>query len=234
MISTVVSDLGGVLTTPLADAFAAYERDAGVPLSEFWTALGAIAERTGANPMFELETARLTEREFTEALSAQLSGQLGRAVAVGDFSARWFAHLHANEPMLRLMRSLAQRGYRMGLLTNNVREWEPLWRPRLGIDAIFSVIVDSGFVGMRKPDPAIYTLTEQRLGVPGAEILFVDDVEANVEAARAAGWSAVRFDDNAQAIPEIEALLARVGRADPDARRADPDDQFSDPSRSQQ
>jgi putative hydrolase of the HAD superfamily len=227
VISTVVSDLGGVLTTPLADAFAAYEREAGVPLSEFWTALGEIAARTGANPMFELETARLSEREFTDALSAQLSDQLGRPIEVGDFSARWFAHLHANEAMLALMRSLARRGYRMGLLTNNVREWEPLWRPRLGIDAIFSVIVDSGFVGMRKPDPAIYALTEERLGVPAGEILFVDDVEANVEAARAAGWSAIRFDDNAQAIPEIEARLEAAGRPDPEG-------QFSDPSRSQQ
>ena len=39
------------------------------------------------------------------------------------------------------------------MLTNNVREWEPLWRPMLPVDEIFDVVVDSGFVGMRKPDP---------------------------------------------------------------------------------
>ena len=53
----------------------------------------------------------------------------------------------------------------MALLTNNVREWEPLWRAKLpDIDEIFEVIVDSAFVGMRKPDREIYTLTLERLG----------------------------------------------------------------------
>ena len=50
------------------------------------------------------------------------------------------------------MRDLKRREYRMALLTNNVREWEPLWRSMLPVDEIFELIVDSAFVGMRKPD----------------------------------------------------------------------------------
>ena len=78
----------------------------------------------------------------------------------------------------------------MALLTNNVREWEPLWRSMLPVDEIFELVVDSAFVGMRKPDPEIYELTLERLGdgvTRRADCLFVDDIEVNVEAARDAG-----------------------------------------------
>ena len=80
------------------------------------------------------------------------------------------------------MRDLKGRGYRMALLTNNVREWEPLWRAMLPVDEIFEVVVDSAFVGIRKPEPEIYELTLERLGggIGARECLFVDDVEDNV------------------------------------------------------
>ena len=97
----------------------------------------------------------------------------------------------------------------MALLTNNVREWEPLWRAMLPVDEIFELVVDSAFVGIRKPEPEIYELTLERLGggIGAAECLFVDDVEDNIAAARALGMSAVHFRSNEQAIPEIQAAL---------------------------
>ena len=96
----------------------------------------------------------------------------------------------------------------MALLTNNVREWEPLWRGMLPVDEIFELVVDSGFVGIRKPDPAIYELTLERLGdVAASDCLFIDDLEVNIEAARHLGMSAVHFVDNEQAVPEIRAAL---------------------------
>ena len=57
------------------------------------------------------------------------------------------------------MRELSERGYRMAILTNNVREWEELWRSKLPVDEIFELVVDSAWVGMRKPEPEIYQLT---------------------------------------------------------------------------
>ena len=65
--------------------------------------------------------------------------------------------------MIELMREAKASGHRMGLLTNNVREWEPLWRAMLPVDEIFEVVVDSGFVGCRKPDREIYDITLERL-----------------------------------------------------------------------
>ena len=75
----------------------------------------------------------------------------------------YFEALEPNEPMIELMREVRRSGRRMALLTNNVREWEPLWRSMLPVDEIFELVVDSGFVGMRKPDPPIYELTIARL-----------------------------------------------------------------------
>ena len=74
--------------------------------------------------------------------------------------------------MIELMRELKGTGYRMAMLTNNVREWEPLWRSMLPVDEIFGTVVDSGFVGCRKPESRIYTLTLERLGAVGGAVPF--------------------------------------------------------------
>jgi putative hydrolase of the HAD superfamily len=97
-----------------------------------------------------------------------------------------------------------------------VREWEELWRSKLPLDEIFELIVDSAWVGMRKPDPAIYLLTVERLDseLDPSECLFVDDNELNVEAARELGMLAIHFRSNEQAIGEIRAA-AEAATAQP-------------------
>ncbi len=80
----------------------------------------------------------------------------------------------------------------------------------LPVDEIFELVVDSAFVGMRKPDPEIYELTLARLGpaISAEDCLFVDDILVNVDSARALGMTAVHFVDNEQAIGEIRAALS--------------------------
>ena len=91
-----------------------------------------------------------------------------------------------------------------------MREWEPLWRAKLPeVDELFEVVVDSAFVGLRKPDPAIYELTLERLGgVAPERCVFVDDLDMNCDAARELGMTAVRFENADQAIPEIRAAFS--------------------------
>ena len=206
MIRAIICDFGGVLTTPIIQTFVAYQERTGVDFRRFGEAMARILEREGRHPLYELECGRMTEAEFNAALEAELGGGLSLA----RFRDHYFEHLHANEPMIAYMRSLRQRGLRMALLTNNVREWEPHWRAKIPeLDEIFEVVVDSGFVGMRKPDPAIYELTLDRLGdVRPRECAFVDDLDVNCDAARALGMRAVQFVDAEQAIAELEALLA--------------------------
>jgi HAD superfamily hydrolase (TIGR01509 family) len=81
----------------------------------------------------------------------------------------------------------------------------------LPVDEIFDVVVDSAFVGARKPEPRIYELTLARLGVDAAAALMIDDIEINCQAARELGIRAVWFQDSDQAIAETEAALRRAG-----------------------
>ena len=207
-ITTVISDFGGVLTTPLMRSFMAFQDQTGIQWEAMGHAMQRAAERNGAYPLFELEKGKMTEDTFLTLLQDELEPELGHRPELHGFREIYFEALDPNEAMVELMSDLRRRGYRMALLTNNVREWEPLWRSLLPVDAIFELIVDSAFVGMRKPDPEIYELTLERLGDPApGECLFVDDVEVNIEAARKLGLAAVHFRDNAQAIAEIEAAL---------------------------
>jgi len=208
-IRAVISDFGGVLTTPLFHSFLAFQDETGISAETLGVTMQRIAEREGEHPLFELERGRMTEADFLDALGAELATELGREPELHRFSEIYFEALDPNEPMIELMRDLRRRGYRMALLTNNVREWEPLWRGMLPVDEIFELIVDSAFVGVRKPEPGIYELTIERLGggIGAAECLFVDDVEDNLATARELGMAAVHFRSNEQAIPEIEAAL---------------------------
>ena len=207
-ITTVISDFGGVLTTPLIQSFAAVQDQTGVPFEELAKGMARIQEEDGNHPLFELEKGRLTEADFLRKLGDTLEPVLGHRPELHRFREIYFDALHPNEPMIDLMREAKAGGYRMGLLTNNVREWEPLWRTMIPVDEIFEVVVDSGFVGMRKPDREIYDLTLERLGGPvPAECLFIDDTDVNCDAARELGMSAVQYRDNDQAIAEIRAAL---------------------------
>jgi putative hydrolase of the HAD superfamily len=206
VIRAVISDFGGVLTTPLIESFLAYQDQSGVRFEDLGKAMIRAAEKSGDHPLFELEKGHITEAEFLARIEAELGGD----VHLGSLRDTYFAHLQPNEPMIAYMRELRGRGLRMALLTNNVREWEPHWRAKLpDIDEIFEVVVDSAFVGMRKPDPRIYELTLERLGdglVP-ADCVFVDDNEVNCDAAAELGMRAVRFGDAEQATAELEAVL---------------------------
>ncbi len=206
-IEAVISDFGGVLTSPLLDSFAAFQDLSGISIESLGTAMMAVAARSGANPLFELETGRMSEQEFLRAISDALTEQLGRPVELHGFGERYFEHLHPNERMIAYMRELKRRGYKLAICTNNVREWEQLWRAKLPVDEIFDVVVDSGFVGVRKPEPRIYELTLERLQVPASAALFVDDIELNCTAARELGLGAVWFQSTEQAIEDIERAL---------------------------
>ena len=203
----VISDFGGVLTNPLIEAFAAYQEHSGVRFEDLGRAMQAATEaRGGEHPLFLLEKGLISEAEFLH----RLEEHLPEGTRLEGFRDTYFEALHPNAELIAFMRELRDRGLRMAMLTNNVREWEPHWRSKLpDIDDIFELVVDSAFVGMRKPEPEIYHLTLERMGggLTPEDCVFLDDLEPNVEAARALGMRAVRYQSNAQAIPEIEQAL---------------------------
>jgi putative hydrolase of the HAD superfamily len=213
MIEAVISDFGGVLTSPLLDSFAAFQDSSGISLGHLGLAMAAIWQRDGVNPLFELETGRITEAQFLGTMGSELSRQLGRSIELHGFGERYFEHLHPNERMIEYVRELRRRGYKLAICTNNVREWEGLWRAKLPVDELFEVVVDSAFVGTRKPERRIYEVTLERLGVPAGAALFIDDVELNCQVARELGMEAIWFRSTEEAIAEIEAQLSSPSRS---------------------
>ena len=207
-IDAVICDFGGVLTTPLEASFAGWAQDEGIELSALGHAMVRATEERGANPLFELERGELTEEEFLAIVTHALEAEVGRRIPMEGFGERYFATLSPNHELLAYLEQLrAGRGLRLALLTNNVREWEARWRAMLPVDELFETVVDSAFVGMRKPEPEIYALTLERLGLPGTACAFVDDIEVNVRAAEEQGIRGVHFRSTEQAIDELERLL---------------------------
>jgi epoxide hydrolase-like predicted phosphatase len=203
----VISDFGGVLTTPLIQSFVAFQDETGIAMETLGKAMQRMAERDGSHPLFELEKGEISEADFLSRIADELEPVLGHRPEMHRFSEIYFDALEPNQPMIELMGELKEQGLRMALLTNNVREWEPLWRSMVPIDELFELVVDSAFVSCRKPEPRIYEIVLERLAVPADQCLFVDDVEVNCEAAHDLGMTAVHFRDNEQAIGEIRAAL---------------------------
>jgi putative hydrolase of the HAD superfamily len=104
------------------------------------------------------------------------------------------ARLHARMPI--------------ALLTNNIPEWRNGWRSLLDVDGLFDVVIDSCEVKMRKPEPAIYELTREKLDLPHTSLFFLDDLGVNLKAARALGWQTLRYDDTARVLRVLDALAA--------------------------
>jgi HAD superfamily hydrolase (TIGR01509 family) len=105
--------------------------------------------------------------------------------------------------MSGLVRRARRAGLRTGLLSNS---WGNDY-PRDGWDEMFDVVVISGEVGMRKPEPAIFAHTLELLGLRPEETVFVDDLRHNIDAAVAVGMVGVHHRTYDQTLLELEALF---------------------------
>ncbi len=200
-IKAVVFDIGGVLeVTPrsLRDVSEAWESRLGL-------AHGELNERM-ADAWHGGGIGAVSEQEVHQALTERL-GLDGQQLT--DFLADlWREYLGtANTGLIDYARRLRPR-YRTGILSNSFVGAREREQAAYGFEDLVDEIVYSHECGMSKPDPAIYALACQRLGVSPAQVVFLDDYEPYIEAARLAGLHAVLYRDNAQAIRDIEELLA--------------------------
>jgi len=111
------------------------------------------------------------------------------------------------EEMVDFVRAARSAGLLTSILTNNAQEFADFWRPMLPLDELFEDVVDSSFVGLRKPDPRIFELALERLGVAASEAVFIDDAPGNVAAASQLGIASVligtKRSDMPRAIDEL-------------------------------
>ncbi len=232
-VEAVIFDFGGVISVSLFRDLARVEANLGYPPGSLVELLfGARnpdgnprggdpvdgAAGPGANAVthdwHRLEVGELTLAEYLLDVIERAPAVLGEPIGM-DAYARFVAELPVGVhwPVVHGIRTLQRRGYTLALLTNNVREFGDTWRGTFPVDELFPVVVDSSAVGLRKPDPRIYTLTCERIGVPPEACVFIDDNLDNVEAARALGIESIQFGDDPWAVlAELEAILARRPR----------------------
>ena len=206
MIKAVISDFGGVVTLPLIEGFKRAHAEIGVPIEALAAAMKLTASRNPEPPLWTLERGQLSEPDFLKGLQDALTEITGRPVSLDGYGARLMGELEPNEPLLARYRELRARGIRLAILTNNVREWHDIWRTAFDIDALFELVVDSAFEGTRKPEPRIYEITLERLGLEARDCAFIDDVDANVTAANELGLHGIHFRTTDQVIAELDAL----------------------------
>lgn len=201
-IRAVLYDLTGVLTTSPWPALHASASGALEVL------VGPYHEDTD-HPWHRLERGEITIAEWLPAVQA-LAEAAGTELDLEPMRTLLSA-LTVHDDVVAHLRELRADGYRTALVTNNVREGAATWRAMLPVDELFDVVVDSSVVGMRKPDPAIYTHALDLLGgVAPEQAVFLDDVESNLAGARLAGLRTILVDDPpGPALVELDRLLGR-------------------------
>ena len=212
-IEAVIFDYGGVLSTTPFAGIAEYERKMGYPersLSQLLFGRGASPQGPTEEPDHDwhlLETGRLTLDQFHERLVDRSEAALGQPLDLGDY-AQFLRELGVgiHWMMVHRVRLLRADGYRTAILTNNVKEWGNYWKGSIPME-LFDEIVDSCDVGLRKPDPAIYRLTCERLKVAPEAAVFLDDTRRHVEGARDVGLQAILVRDPWAALAELDAIL---------------------------
>ena len=194
----LIVDYGGVLTTDVFASFQAFCEAEGLPPD-------TVRDRFRADPearrlLGELETGALAVAEFEPRFAALLEVESERLIE------RLFGGMEPDTAMLDGVRAARRAGVRTGLLSNS---WgaATTYDPEL-LEELFDAWVISGEVGLRKPDPAIYELAAERLGLPPAACVFVDDLPGNLKPARALGMATVLHRGDAEAtLAEVASLL---------------------------
>jgi len=209
LVKAVVSDFAGVLTESLQPTFRRFEQRTGISRDVFETAVGEVAAAYGRRGLEPLELGICSEAEWGLAVSAIVYDRTGMRLDLRDFGARWwFPGRERNDEFIAYLGQLRGAGYMIAMLTNNVREWEPLWRSMIPeADELFDVVVNSCEEGVHKPDEEIFARACDRLELAPEQCVLVDDLAANCAGARAAGWRAVQyrasFDDVRRELDEL-------------------------------
>jgi putative hydrolase of the HAD superfamily len=209
-IEAVVFDYGGVLTTPIRHTMTAWLAADGVTEDSYRSVMREwlVGEAAAGSPVHRLETGELSPAEFERVLAPRLVAASGEPVLADGLLGRMFALMRPDPAMLALVDALLSAGVRTGLLSNS---WGDHYAPELL--ALFDVVVISGRVGLRKPDPAVFGLVLDKLGLPAGRVAFVDDVPVNVTAAAELGMHAVRHVDAATTTAALRELVPGLAPA---------------------
>jgi putative hydrolase of the HAD superfamily len=195
--SAVLLDWGGVMTGDLFGSFRAFCANEGLDPDRLANLFRH--DRDARALLIDFECGRVEELDFEPRLAAAL----GVAEPEGLID-RLFAGSAIDDAMVAGVRALHDRGVRTGLVSNS---WGTRRYPRELLAELFDGIVISGEEGFRKPDPRMYALGAERIGIEPHECVFVDDLAFNLEPARELGMAVVHHTDAPSTLAQLEALL---------------------------
>jgi putative hydrolase of the HAD superfamily len=195
----LIVDFGGVLTTDVFESFRAFCEAEGLEPD-------AVRERFRGDPearglLEALEIGAISEADYEPRLAAVLG------VAPEGLIDRLFGGMQPDEAMLDGVRAARRAGVRTGMLSNS---WGDDRYDRAQLEELFDAWVISGEVGIRKPDPAIYSLAAERLRLPPEACVFVDDLPGNLKPAAALGMATVLHRGDAQVTLKRAGVLLGV------------------------
>ena len=199
--NTVIFDFGGVITTSPFEAFNRMETKRGLP-KDFVRSVNA--RNPDDNAWAKFERAECNAAEFdalfaaeARALGQELDGASVIACLSGDIRPAMVAALDV----------LKSKGFALGCITNNVASEEDIgWGPSVKhILSEFHHVIESAKVGLRKPDPRIYLMMCEALGVAPAACVYLDDLGINCKPAAALGMTAIKVTGEAQALADLAA-----------------------------
>lgn len=195
-------DYGGVLTPSVGRAFRDFEEAHDLPKG---TIFGVVADAYAGGgddgPIGQLELGRLDVPAFEQRLATDLAAQ-GHDVPADGLVARLHGRMQPDGRVWEVVRDLSGQ-VPLGLVSNS---WGTGAYPMDVLWEVLDVVVLSADVGLRKPDPAIWHLACDRLGVAPGDCVFVDDLERNCEVARSLGMTAVHCD------ADTDRVLDEIGR----------------------
>lgn len=191
-IKALIFDFGGVFTDSPFTAVEKFSADIGTTPEKSTEIFFGSYENDGDHPWHQLERGEISLencREQILALGARHDLEADIYVLFGKM-AETGAGAAGREPLMDRVKALKHAGYPLGIITNNVKEFGDTWRGlfTFAIDEVFDFVVDSSAVGVRKPDAKIFQIALDKLPQLHAnEILFLDDYQANLNAAATLG-----------------------------------------------
>ncbi len=207
-VEAVVFDWGGVITIPPGPVIEKLYKEVDIDQKKLRTRRAEYRDDDPDSQFAKLERGELSLDAYLTWSHSDLPG----AEAIWDPTSPHFlfSHLKVVPEVVNRISQLRQRGLITGLLTNNIAEAWPVVTETLDVEKLFDVVVNSAFVGMRKPEERIYTHLLEELEMEPENVLFLDDNRLNVDAARARGIQVIEVTEPVAAWTKLEQILGKA------------------------
>ncbi|MAY35918.1 MAG: hypothetical protein CMN84_07440 [Spongiibacteraceae bacterium] len=209
-VDAVLFDFGGVFTLSPFTAFDEVGRSLGARPGQIQEIVFGNYHEDGDHPWHRLERGEMTLDDCRTEIMTRAEQDHGLKLDIYEVFAAMPRDGGLRTAFVDKVAELKTRGLRRAIITNNVKEFADGWRSLMPVDELFELVVDSCVEGIRKPNPKIFELTLQRMGIDDpSRTVFLDDYPANIAAAQKLGMKTVLVTEEADvALLELDGLLS--------------------------